>query len=154
MIETWKGYTSVVERVNEDVVRKRFKQKFMWMIKREVEALRRLSKYKNFPKIVSVQDKYIDISYCGVQTKELDREQCLEILLALKETRIVHRDIIPRNLLKREKNIYLIDFGWCLFDGEKESPIIPPKGLGLRYYKHNKWDDEKAMKIIFSEINL
>jgi len=152
MIERWKGYTSVVERLNEDVVRKRFKQQFMWMIKREAEALNRLSKYKNFPKIVSVQDKYIDISYCGIQAKQIDRVQCLEILLALAETKIVHRDITPRNLLSKKGIIYLIDFGWCLFDGEKESPVVPPKSLGLRYYRHNKWDDKKAMEIVVLEM--
>jgi len=154
MTKKWGGYTSVVRLVDDITVRKKFKQQFVWMIKREEEALKRLDKYKNFPKIISVTSEYIDMSYCGVQVRELDRKQCLEILSALKESKIVHRDIIPRNLLTKEGSIFLIDFGWCLFDGEKESPIIPPKGLGLHYYQNRAWNDERAMKIIFSEMGL
>jgi len=154
MTKKWGGYTSVVKLVDDNSVRKRFKEQFIWMLKREEKALKRLDKYKNFPKIISVTSEYIDMSHCGIQAKELDRKQCSEILSALKESRIVHRDVIPRNLLTKEGTIFLIDFGWCLFDGEKESPVIPPRGLGLHYYQNRVWDDGKAMKIIFSEMGL
>ena len=154
MTKKWGGYTSVVKLVDDNTARKRFKKQFIWMLKREEEALKRLSPYKNFPKIVSVADGYIDITYCGTQEKIIDRSQCLEILSALEEVRIIHRDIIPRNLLTKEGIIYLVDFGWCLFDDEKESPVIPPRGLGLHYYQNRVWDDGKAMKIIFSEMGL
>ena len=153
-METWKGYTSVVERLNTDLVRKVFKKEYIWMVSREEEALKRLNKYKNFPKLISIGGNYIEISYCGIQAKQLDKKQCLEVLSALKESKIVHRDIMPRNLLSKDRTIYLIDFGWCLFDGEKESPVIAPKRLGRHYYEHNKWNDEKAMQIIFAEMKI
>jgi len=154
MTEKWSGYTSIVRRIDDNIVRKTFKESYVWMVKREQEALKRLDKYKNFPKIISVTSEYIDMSYCGIQAKEFDRKQCSEILSDLKESRIVHRDVIPRNLLSKEGTIFLIDFGWCLFDGEKESPVIPPRGLGLHYYQNRAWDDQRAMKIILSEMGL
>jgi len=154
MNKTWQGFTCIVRRLDEDSVRKIFKQQFIWMIKREEEALKRLERYKNFPKLISVTEEYIDMSYCGVQEKIIDKTQCMQILLALRETKIVHRDVMPRNLLTKQDVIYLIDFGWCLFDNELETPIEAPKGLGKHYYEHRRWNDKEAMKKIFLEMGI
>ncbi len=153
-ITRWKGYTARIKRLDNNTIRKVFKPEYTWMVKREEEVLKRLNGYNNFPKLISVENEYIDMTYCGNNKKLLSREQCMKILSALKEMKIVHRDITPKNLLVKEEMVYLIDFGWCLFDGETESPVKPPECLGLHYYKNGIWDDGKAMEMVLLEMGL
>jgi serine/threonine protein kinase len=51
----------------------------------------------------------------------------LNILDILKKKGIVHRDIRPDNILIRNKNPILIDFGWAI---SPDRPYITPPGLG------------------------
>jgi serine/threonine protein kinase len=149
---TWEGYTSKVERIG-DIVRKTFRSQYSWMVGREKEALLRLEKLQHFPKYVSAGSSFIDMTYCGERQKITDKVQCLEILLALKQANIIHRDIIPRNLLTKEGVVNLIDFGWCLFDDEEESQVPAPPQLGGPYY-NRIWNDENAMRICLREHGL
>jgi serine/threonine protein kinase len=123
------------------------------MVKREEEALTRLKNYEHFPKLLSTGDNFIDISYCGTFQKGLDNNQCFEILKSLKEAKIIHRDVIPKNLLTKNGIVYLIDFGWCIFDDEQDTPVPSPHQLGGPYY-NRVWNDENAMKICLRESNL
>jgi len=146
----WRGYTALVERLDFNSVRKTFDKRFNWMVVREKEALIRLRDYRNFPKLLSTGENFVEMTYCGSFQKILDKAQCLRILEALKNVRITHRDIIPKNLLTREGVISLIDFGWCLFDDEKDSPVPSPEQLGGPYY-NRVWNDENAMRICLKE---
>jgi serine/threonine protein kinase len=147
-MSVWEGYTSRVERL--DLVRKTFHPKYIWMVEREKEALTRLDNFNHFPKFIYSGPNFIDMTYCGERKKITDKNQCLEILDALKQARIIHRDVIPGNLLTKGGIVYLVDFGWCLFDDEKESPVESPPQLGGPYY-HRIWNDENAMRICLRE---
>lgn len=138
---------SVIHRIQPEVVRKIFRDSAMWQLDREVKALRRLEDYDNFPKIIDVGNNYIDMSYCGSVAETFDDAQCAVILKALKDCRLTHRDIRKDNILTRNDKLYLIDFGWVLFDDEKDTPTPAPDALGTFNYKNKVWDDEKAMRI-------
>ena len=55
--------------------------------------------------------------------------QARGIIKKLGEAGIRHRDIRPGNLLALNGILHLIDFSWCLFDDEEETPDPPPEGL-------------------------
>ena len=46
------------------------------------------------------------------------KEGCGNILFELKEKGIRHRDIWDKNIILRDGNPVLIDFGWAIFDGD------------------------------------
>lgn len=155
-VTQWQGYTARITRISRAVVRKQFKHGFEWMVGREVECLRRLQKYENFPRLIGSGKNYIDMSYCGERGGKItDRQQCMTILEALKNEKIRVRDINPKNLLVYQNKYRLIDYGWAIYDSEVDSPVAAPKCLGGRWYEaHNQtgvWDDEKAMEIILKE---
>lgn len=148
----WSGYTATVERVGRNRLRKTYKQPFRWMAKREAECLRRLAKYDNFPKLLWEAGNYIDISYCGIRKKVNDKKQCMNILKALEEQKIIVRDINPKNLLNLNGTIFLIDMGWATLDFEKDTPVPAPSILGGRWYeKNNKTNDKRAMEMCLNE---
>ena len=145
----WRGFTSTVVRINRSTMRKTYRQQFLWMIEREAKFLKMLEGYPNFPKLVATGNNYIDISYCGNRSdiRPLGN-QCQEILKVLKEKKITHRDINPKNLLTLYNRLYLVDFGWALLEGEKDTPVAAPaNSLGGKYYRGHRWDDAKAMEI-------
>lgn len=139
---------SNVERLGKNLVRKTFYDDFVWMVEREKEALQRLENFEHFPKFVSAGNGFIEITYCGICRKVSDRDQCMEILQALKKVAIVHRDIRPPNLLTKNGTVHLIDFGWCLFDGEKDSPVQYPFPTAIPggFAENVAWNDSYAMK--------
>jgi SAM-dependent methyltransferase len=124
------GLTANVERISHDVVRKTFLKKYHFLMRREFEALSRLNPYNHFPKIVDYGTDYIDMTYCGVQADNPDKEQCMEILSALKEARINNKDIRPDHLFVKDGTVYLIDLGCCMFDDEINPPVHLPRIRG------------------------
>jgi SAM-dependent methyltransferase len=157
-ISFWKGYTARIERISRGVMRKRFRQGLEWMVAREIQALTRLKEYPNFPRIKGSGVDYVDLSYCGNREGIKDRTQCEAIMKALAETNVIHRDINPKNLITLNGQLFLCDFGWCLFDDEKESPVPPPQNvLGGRKYPRkdsSREADETAMNMILGEAKL
>lgn len=95
----------------------------------EIECLNRLKKYDHFPKIINYdRNKYIlEITNCGksldmlkthveINEKEL-YSQISNIISFLKEEKIIHLDIKPKNIcINSDKKIYLIDFDICVLD--------------------------------------
>ena len=143
----WKGFTARVKKISSDVVKKTYLFQFEWMVSREAKFLTQLNQYKCFPKLIAVGKNYIDMTYCGNRINSVKEytEQSKNILSILKKEKITHRDVNPKNLLILNGVLYLIDWGWSLFDGEKDTPIKPPVQLGGGNYKYGVWDDALAM---------
>jgi len=127
------GTTSIVERVTENAVKKTYKHKsFLWMKDREVEALSRLERYKHYPRVISVGEDHIIMDYVGLKghVNRTMKDQGLEIIEELKSAGINNRDIRPCHFLSKGDGIlYMIDFGWSIFDDEIESPKAPPGSI-------------------------
>ena len=104
--QEWKGYTAKVVRINTEIVKKIYLNKFKWMIKREVECLKRLEKYPNFPICLGYSSNFIYIEYRGERVRgkipKKYNSQVDDILQALKECNIIHRDAQVKNLLIME----------------------------------------------------
>jgi serine/threonine protein kinase len=91
----------------------------------EIKCLKRLEKYKHFPKIVSALDggSFVMTNNGDIVNKnnlpaswEL---QVVNIVNALEECNIIHRDIkIDNIVVDKDRNISLIDFGWAIIDGD------------------------------------
>ena len=152
-IKHWRGFTSSVNRITPDIIRKSYRLGYEWMAQRESKFLCILSKYSYFPKLIAVGKHHIDLSYCGEQVKSIKKyqKQLYEVLDILNKEKIIHRDINPKNLLELNNEIRLIDFGWSLFDGELDTPIKAHISLGGRYYSNRIWDDSKAVEILLAE---
>ena len=97
-----------------------FKKKFQTKTKmeREVYFLNKLSSYKYFPKVVSVNKdtNELEMSFCGNVLEEgseprLWRRQTKEIISILEKESIYHNDIHDENFLCKNNKIFLVDFG-------------------------------------------
>lgn len=114
--------------------------------KREVFALKKLTGYKHFPKLFKNTEDSVTIDYCGKLLTILPedwKDQAEIILNVLTMEGIIHRDIIPRNLLIINGIIKLIDFSWAGSIGEKFETY--PKRLGLDFKHPEKFDDEYSL---------
>jgi len=145
----YKGYhNNKIERIGYNKIRKtQNKDQHI----RELVSIRKITKdglTKHFPVGHPPNDieNTIDMSYCGEPlTKLPDNWKCQaeEILQALKDVNIVHRDIIPRNLLIKDGVIKLIDFSWSGPPDEDTSNF--PTKLGTDYRKRPGFDDRYSL---------
>ena len=125
------GRTAVVERITHDLVRKTFKNEFLWQKDREIRALNMLAKHRISPKVIGSTENSILMEYVGKPIKSLSNHsnRINEIKECLSVERIRHRDFRDENLLKYNGIVSLIDFGWCLFEDELDTPIPAPDSL-------------------------
>jgi len=145
----YKGYhNNKIERIGYNKIRKtQNKDQHI----RELVSIRKITKdglTKHFPVGHPPNDieNTIDMSYCGEPlTKLPDNWKCQaeEILQALKDVNIVHRDIIPRNLLIKDGVIKLIDFSWSGHPDEDTSKF--PGRLGTDFRKYPGFDDRYSL---------
>ena len=152
-IEVYKGHKkNVIKRTAEDRVIKIQPPEYgLDQHQREKRALIKLLYHKfnyHFPKIISYNNKrnLIIMSYCGEQLKVLPDDwenQAEEILEALHSVNLVHRDIIPRNLLILDNKIKLIDLSYAGDPGE-DYKIFPGR-LGTDYRKYPGFDDRYSL---------
>lgn len=143
--DKWHASMSVIDRIAPDKIKKTFKQKNLWAQEREVKALKRLESSKHFPTVIEDGDGYMVMQYAGREnmlTKDLI-SQAHEIIADLKKARIKHRDIRSENLLVLSGNLSLIDFGWCIFDDEKDTPVES----ATRFKDHGNIDEVKILKL-------
>ena len=143
--DKWHASMSVIDRIAPNKIKKTFKQKNLWAQEREVRALKRLKDSKHFPTILEDGNGYMIMQYMGREnmlTKDLI-PQAHEIIAELKEAKIKHRDIRKENLLVLNGNLSLIDFGWCIFDGEKDTPVES----AIRFKDHGNIDEVKILKL-------
>ena len=137
-----KGRRAIIE-ISEKV-KKIYRAVYIDDLKREVRALKILSKYNHFPKLLEVGDNYIVISYDGKIVNKKDRgnykNQALELLSELEEAGIEHRDAESVHWREINGKLYLIDFGACSFRGEDV-----PK---IRKFKY-KMTDREWVDVLF-----
>ena len=144
------------------------------IIDREYLFLKRLENEPYFPKIVDYGEfdsnsNYIEITKCeGVDSISFFRipahqhwpyiksfvEETLKVIMVLVKHNIIHRDIIPRNIMVSEKNgkssVCIIDFGWSADTGDKN--VVTPTGLGGRYYDSNGYSDVYSLGVVVNDI--
>lgn len=106
-----------------------------WQKQREIEFYHKLDGVPHFPDLIGVDDEGIYITDCGEQLTPKNisgvalndvRQQFEDILIALKHAGIRHRDITINNVLWKDGTLYLVDFGWALWDGEDDTPDPVP----------------------------
>ncbi len=129
------GEISNVERLTHNLIRKTFKKEYMWQKDREIKALNMMAKYDVTPKVISFTEDSILMEYVGqypgesIKNSSKYRTRVNEIKECLILEKIKHRDFREDHLLLRNGVIKLIDFGWCLFEGETDTPVPAPKRL-------------------------
>jgi len=150
----WSGVTAEVTRTGIDCVQKMFKPNHAECIYRETLALFALDDSTHAPELVSVLSGDIDkhggirIGFAGQPLADDNmpadwEKQIKEIGDDLEAAGLVHRDIMPRNLMVKRDVIMLIDFGWCVPKG-KENEGIPPD-LGGKWRCKDGFDDRYSL---------
>ena len=146
----WGGVTATVTRTEINTVKKVFNSKHGDCAARETRSLMALAGTAHVPGLqeVAFGDSCIQMAFAGYPlTKDnmpADWEQQIkEIGDELEAAGLVHRDIMPRNLMVKRGIIMLIDFGWCVPKGE-ENKDIPPD-LGGKWRCRNGFNDRYSL---------
>ncbi len=122
------------------------------LLKREISFLKKL-KGNHFPKIKEIGNNWMILSYCGQKISKYNipknwKKQISDICDELNEHNIIHRDIKQGNVLVHNDIIYLIDFGWAVF--EQEEFYICPRELDVTISKELIYDNKKAFQWLVS----
>lgn len=131
---------------------------------REREILKRLSQVKGIPKLFfaeSKQEKILVMEYisgsslkqyqrnCGKLKKKESLLWMIKICTVLEHIHkngIIHMDLKPENIIVTSREIYLIDFGVSLFEGERLN------GYGTKNYASKKQAKRQEMASVFLDI--
>ena len=124
------------------------------LIKRELEFLVRMNGC-HVPRVIAAGEDWFEMEHCGI---ELNREhlpanwrkQIADISSALAEAGIVHRDIKAGNVLVKNEQLYLIDFGWAIW--KDENPYLSPRELCLDVPREHIYDNHTALCELISKI--
>jgi hypothetical protein len=150
----WKGATSVVSKDGGAVTKKQDSFMAYNLIDNEERILSQVYSH-HFPKMISRNGEELTIEDCGEPLTEENlpknwKEQLVQILMDLKTFKLQHRDIKPDNLMIKNGEIKLIDFGWAIEEG-KEEDIKPPACLGYPYRPSWGYDDNFSMRQIIKQ---
>jgi len=146
---TRRAACSIIERIGRDKVKKTFRtipKDYEWMLPREVEALKRLGPYDHFPKLLEVGENYIVMNFVGRRNQVKFHQMKSQTQDIIKDMRTAgikqHRDCNKKNFLALNGKLYLIDFGWCVFDGEDINKAKQHKNLPTK-------TDEELIALLF-----
>lgn len=144
------------------------------IIDKEYQFLKRLESELYFPKVVDygeidTKSNYIEITACEGESPisffEIPAhqhlhyiksfvEETLKAISVLINHNIIHRDILPQNILVTEKkgkcSISIIDFGWSANIGDKNT--VTPQQLGGWYHDSNGYSDVYSLGVIINDI--
>jgi serine/threonine protein kinase len=109
------------------------------------------------PKLISIGDGWIDLEYCGEELNIINlphnwQDQINKIDLTLKHFKIIHRDIKPGNLLVKNKILYLIDFGWSIYEDEEK--YICPRELNSEIPSCLIYDNKMALEWLCTQYSV
>jgi serine/threonine protein kinase len=118
-------------------------------LKREANALRKLSEVEDIPKLLSEDFggmiPYIVTSMVGQKVTKVDAQiacniivDILEVLKSLHDHHYIHNDINPNNIVKVDDKFRLIDFGHAVhfYDKRDTAPSDWPK-CHIMFASHN-----------------
>lgn len=122
------------------------------LIQREAAFLARLDG-RHAPRLIAAGDDWLEMEHCGVElgTGNLPadwRDQVAAISALLAEAGIVHRDIKPGNVLVKDGQLYLIDFGWAIW--ADEAPYLSPRELCEDVPREYIYDNRAALEWLLS----
>lgn len=122
-------------------------------LRREIGFLRKLDG-RHFPRVIEEGYGFFVMSDSGVPltVTNLPSDWALqvdEIAASLKAAKIIHRDIKEGNLLVKNNNLYLIDFGWSVY--EDEHAYICPRELVREIPREFIYDNHAALIRLVTE---
>lgn len=150
-----KGATGIVSDNGQSVTKEQYRFKNRDLLSNESRILQKLNS-RHFPSLVSEKDGEIEIEHCGEPLTDENmpedwRDQLIQIVRDLKDSKVVHRDIRIENLMLKEGIIKLIDFGWaCEIGSEKNDN--PPDLLGFPNKAPWGYDDSFSMGKVMKQI--
>lgn len=119
------------------------------LMDRELQFLKRLEGYFYFPKVISVSNNSLTLSYEGFPAYWIPEKDLQEILSILHSNGITHRDIQPSNILWNGNNIVLIDFSFATYRNEITNYHYD---LGGSYKCRQGFSDEYSLRKIQAEL--
>ena len=150
----WKGYTSVVQKKDNNIVKTQTGYLSYPLIQNEYDKLEG-AKSIHFPKVYGIDGNTIIIEDCGEHLDENNlpydwETQLSEILTDLDRNNIIHRDIRLDNLMVKFGIIKLIDFGWSVYKGET---FKHPSCLGFPNKPSSGFNDVFSMRQVKKQID-
>jgi len=150
-----KGATGIISDNGQSVTKEQYRFKNRDLITNEAKILGKLTS-KHFPELVSSEDGRLEVEHCGEPLGDNNlpddwKDQLIQILRDLKQSKIIHRDIRIENLMVKDGIIKLIDFGWACEAGD-EGRDNPPDLLGFPNKAPWGFDDAFSMGKVMKQI--
>ena len=144
------------------------------IVDREYQFLKRLESEPYFPKVVDYGEISPDLNFIEITACEGENpisffgipahqhlhyiksfvQEGLKVIQVIINHNIIHRDVMPQNILVTEKNgkcsISIIDFGWSADIGDKNA--VTPQQLGGWYHDSKGYSDVYSLGGIINDI--
>lgn len=144
------GMSGITSLLQNNIVRKIYTTDIQTRMSKEIRALKKLSDYDHFPKLIHVHKNIIYMTYCGISIKNMSysqlpidyEEQADEIIDALKTEDIFHKDIAIEHITVKDNTLYLIDFEKSF----TQSELHFARKLNLTSWKDMRYHDLNYLK--------